>query len=80
MATRMAKEAEATRTGNSIRNADSKTKSEWRDTTEAEIKAFIALVIVIGNNKRLKSYWSLDCIITMEGLHSVSVMCYDPFT
>ena len=61
------------RLGGGRHNADSKTKPDWRDTTEAEIKAFIASLIVIGNNKRprFRSYWS------MEGF--CSVMCRDRF-
>ena len=42
-------------------------------TTEAEIKAFLALMVVIGDNKRprYKNYWSMEWLISMEGFRSV---------
>ncbi|XP_064633634.1 piggyBac transposable element-derived protein 4-like [Lineus longissimus] len=72
------KEAEAARTGADV--PDKRTKAEWVDTTDAEIKAFIAVMIVIGNNKRprFKYYWSLEWLIDMVGYGS-TVMRRDRF-
>ena len=53
--------------------ADEEMKKDWVPTTDIEIRAFLALMIVIGNNKRprYKSYWSTEWLISMEGFRSV---------
>ena len=67
------KEADATSASADISTSNKRTKASWMPTTEAEIKAFLALMVVIGDNKRprYKNYWSMEWLISMEGFRSV---------
>ena len=60
-------------TNTRVKKCDQKIKANWQDTTVEEIKAFLALMIVIGNCKRprFKSYWSTEWLISIEGFRSV---------
>ena len=66
------KEDNATNTSVDIGTSSKRAKACWEPVTEAEMKAFLALMI-IGNDKRLryKSYWSTEWLISMEGFPSV---------
>ncbi|XP_064648112.1 piggyBac transposable element-derived protein 4-like [Lineus longissimus] len=65
-------EAAALRTG--IRHSgDETTKKQWKDVDLGEMKAFIAILLIMGNNLRptYKAYWSTDWLTHMEGFRKV---------
>ncbi|XP_064635787.1 piggyBac transposable element-derived protein 4-like [Lineus longissimus] len=61
------------RRGEHVKAAEEYTRKYWRDTTADEMRAFLAILIVMGNNKRpsYKSYWTTDSIIQMEGFRTI---------
>ena len=67
------KEDNATSASADIGTSSKRAKACWEPVTEAEMKAFLALMITIGNDKRprYKSYWSTEWLISMEGFRSV---------